>query len=121
MTWPRVDRSVALNQDEGKPVISPDLGLASDSQRTNAAHWVRFRRLMAWMLVFSVACVAAAIFWLKSQGVVLHLHFMIAMGLGISLSLMLAAGLMGLVFVSSRIGIDDAVIDLPPPDVGEER
>ena len=94
---------------------------AAELQRTNAAHWARFRRLMAWMLVFSLACVAAAIFWMRSQGVVLHLHFMIAMGLGIALSLMLAAGLMGLVFVSSRTGVDDAVVDLPPPDKGEER
>ena len=82
------------------------------SETLNAVHWRRFRRLMAWMLALSLVCVAAALWWMRAQGVALHLHLMIAMGLGIALSLMLAAGLMGLVFVSSRTGIDDGVADL---------
>lgn len=87
----------------------------------NGEHWRRFRRLMIGMFVFSLAMVGCAIWWMRAQGVVLHLHFMIAMGLGIALSLMLAAALMGLVFLSSRAGIDDAVDDLRDGDRGEER
>ena len=89
--------------------------------RTQTAHWRWFRRLMAWMLLFSLAMVALAMWWMHTQGVVMHLHFMIAMGLGIALSLMLGAGLMGLVFVSSRAGIDDGVTDLSPGEAGGER
>jgi len=85
--------------------------MQSDSS-ANAVHWRRFRRLMAWMLALALLCVGIAVLWMRAEGVVLHLHFMIAMGLGITLSLMLAAGLMGLVFVSSRTGVDDGVADL---------
>lgn len=87
----------------------------------NAEHWRRFRRLMLWMFGFSLAVVGLALWWMRAQGVVLHLHFIIAMGLGIALSLMLAAGLMGLVFVSARSGVDDGVAELSEGDVGEER
>ena len=90
-------------------------------QRTNAEHWRWFRRLMVWMFAFSLAVVAVAVTWLVRTGTPMHLHFLIAMGLGITLSLMLGAGLMGLVFVSARTGMDDAVIDLPENDTGEER
>ena len=95
--------------------------LADAGQRTNAAHWRWFRRLMAWMFAFSLTVVAVAVTWLVRTGTPMHLHFLIAMGLGITLSLMLGAALMGLVFVSSRTGIDDGVIELPEHDNGEER
>lgn len=88
---------------------------------TKAGHWRWFRRLMAWMMVFSLSMVALAIWWMHAQGVVLHLHFMIAMGLGIALSLMLAAGLMGLVFVSSRTGVDERVGDMSGESGGEQQ
>lgn len=88
--------------------------MGDETPLTKATHWRWFRRLMAWMLLFSLAMVALAIWWMHAQGVELRLHFMIAMGLGIALSLMLGAGLMGLVFVSSRSGVDDGVTDFSP-------
>ena len=94
---------------------------ANGDQRTNAEHWRWFRRLMLWMFAFSLGVVALAVAWLVHMDTPMHLHFLIAMGLGITLSLMLGAGLMGLVFVSSRTGIDDEVADLPGDDSGEER
>lgn len=90
------------------------------SAAPNAEHWQRFRRLMAWTLALSLVCVGIAAWWMHTQGVVLRLHFMIAMALGIVLSLMLGAGLMGLVFFSARTGIDDGVADLSD-GVGGER
>ena len=94
---------------------------AERGQRSNAEHWRWFRRLMLWMFGFSLSVVALAVTWLVHVGTPMHLHFLIAMGLGITLSLMLGAALMGLSFVSARTGIDDAVIDLPENDTGEER
>lgn len=88
----------------------------ADGQRTNAEHWRRYRRLMVWMFGFSLSVMALAVWWLIRTGTPMHLHFLIAMGLGIVLSLMLGAGLMGLVFVSARTGIDDGVVELPEPD-----
>lgn len=97
--------------------------MAADSnhygERTSAQHWKRYRRLMIWMFAFSLTVVALAVTWLVQTGTPMHIHFLIAMGGGIVLSLMLAAGLMGLVFVSSRTGIDDGVAELPEPGNGE--
>ena len=76
---------------------------------------------MLWMFAFSLVMVALAVLWLVYTGTPLRLHFLIAMGLGITLSLMLGAGLMGLVFVSSRTGMDDGVAELPEDDAGESR
>ena len=86
--------------------------MLSEPPPSNAVHWRRFGRLMAWMVPVSLACVGIAIWWMVSQGVALHLHFIIAMTLGITLSVLLGAGLMGLVFVSARTGVDDGVDDL---------
>lgn len=94
--------------------------MADEAPRTKAAHWRWFRRLMAWMLLFSLAMVALAIWWMSAQGVTLRPHFVIAMGLGIALSLMLGAGLMGLVFVSSRSGADERVGDFTGDGDGGE-
>lgn len=95
--------------------------MPDEAPHAPSAHWRWFGRLMAWMLLFSLAMVALAMWWMHEQGVEMRLHFMIAMGLGIALSLMLGAGLMGLVFVSSRAGIDDGVADLSPGEAGGER
>lgn len=73
---------------------------------------------MALMLAIAVVAVAGSLWLLHRQGTVLHLQFMIAMGLGIGVSLLLAGALMGLVFMSANSGHDDAVIDpLTPGDV----
>ena len=89
--------------------------------RNQAAHWRWFRHLMAWVFALSLVVTALAIWWLWATGTPLRLQFLIALTLGIILSLMLAAGLMGLVFVSARSGIDDDVADLPENDEGTER
>ncbi|MGI4880498.1 MAG: hypothetical protein ACRYG4_23775 [Janthinobacterium lividum] len=72
---------------------------------------------MAFMFGIAIVAVTGSLWLLHSQGTVLHLHFMIAMGLGITVSLLLAGVLMGLVFVSANSGHDDAVID---PRLNEE-
>lgn len=91
------------------------------SDTAPADHWPRFRRLMLWTAGIAVLAVAVALLWLRGQGVALGLHFVVALTLGIVLSLLLGAALMGLVFLSARSGADDAVRDLPPGDSGEER
>ncbi|MBV8971001.1 MAG: hypothetical protein JO290_01785 [Sphingomonadaceae bacterium] len=71
--------------------------------------WRHFRRLMGWMAAIAVATIAVALAVLHAEGVVLRLHFVIALALAIGLSVLLAGGLMGLVFASHRGGYDDAV------------
>lgn len=91
---------------KGKPLppTQPD-------RPASALHWRRFRRLMAFMLTVAVIAVSTALWLLHRDGVVMHFHFVVAMGLGITVSLLLAGALMGLVFLSSNSGHDDAVID----------
>ena len=79
----------------------------------NAAHaWARYRRLMKWMGVLTGAVVVAtlATFYWFTGGV--SVHFFIATALGIGVMMMLTAGLMGLVFLSSGTGHDESVSDL---------
>lgn len=79
-------------------------------------HWRRFRRLMMLMVGLAAVAIAGALALLHNEGVVLHMQFMIALGLGIGVSLLLAGALMGLVFVSANSGHDRAVHDTPASD-----
>lgn len=64
--------------------------------------------LIAGALAFVAgAVIAAVIAWASAGPVEISVHGWIALGLGVSLTLALGAGLMGLVFYSSRRGFDD--------------
>lgn len=86
----------------------------SDSRPAAKTHWRRFRRLMAFMLTIAAIAIVGALWFLKSTGTVLHWQFVLALGLGIGVSLLLAGALMGLVFLSANSGHDDAVLDSHP-------
>lgn len=88
---------------------APHPGSAEGGSRPPGDHWRRFRRLMALMTGVALATAGIAIWQLRADGVPFHLHFVIAMGGGIIIALLLAGGLMGLAFVSNRSGHDDAV------------
>lgn len=70
---------------------------------------------MLLMTVVALGTVGIAVWKMRADGVPFHLHFMIAMGGGIVLALLLAGALMGLAFVSNRSGHDEAVSDHEPP------
>lgn len=78
-------------------------------QRAPADHWRRFRRLMLLMVVAAIGTAGLAVWQMRAEGVPLHLHFVIAMGGGIIIALLLAGALMGLAFVSNRSGHDETV------------
>ena len=82
---------------------------SNQSQRSSSNHWRRFRRLMLLMTVVAFGTAGFAVWQMRADGVPFHLHFMIAMGGGIIIALLLAGALMGLAFVSNRSGHDDAV------------
>jgi hypothetical protein len=73
--------------------------------------WARYWRLMRWMLVFSLLVTVAALttFW-WFNGMV-SIHFFIATAGAVIVSIMLMAALMGLVFLSSGTGHDEAIED----------
>ena len=78
-------------------------------QRAPADHWRRFRRLMLLMVVAAIGTASLAIWQMRAEGVPFHLHFVVAMGGGIIVALLLAGVLMGLAFVSNRSGHDETV------------
>lgn len=94
-----------------------------DDPEYAAFAWARYRRLMGWMALFTLACVAVALTLLTLMNGWMSIHFYIATGAGIGASMLLTAALMGLVFLSSGTGHDEAVDnrimdedgnDLPP-------
>lgn len=86
--------------------------MSDKRQRPQADHWRRFRRLMALMVAVALLTAGGSVWWMLHDGVPFHLHFVIAMGGGIFLALLLAGTLMGLAFVSNRSGHDAEVVEL---------
>lgn len=78
----------------------------------NAAHaWARYRRIMRWMGLVALAVIAGVWIWLYASFGLVSIHLYIASALGIGLTIMLMAALMGLVFLSSGTGHDEAIED----------
>lgn len=73
--------------------------------------WNRYWRLMRWMLAFTVVVTAIVLFAFWWKYGFLSIHFFIAPALAIVVSMMLTAALMGLVFLSSGSGHDEAIED----------
>lgn len=78
------------------PIPSPRLSLL-----------VRFRRIMRWMALFSIAIAALAVAIVARGDNGVHIHMLIATALGAGLTVLLATALMTLAFLSSKSGHDD--------------
>jgi uncharacterized protein (DUF2062 family) len=82
----------------------------SDPEHARVA-WARYRKLMKWMLGAAIAAVVASLVYLGSGGGPLPVHMVIATIAGVGFSVLLAAALMGLVFLSSGSGHDEDAAD----------
>jgi hypothetical protein len=71
----------------------------------------RFWRLLAITGIVAVAAIIAALWYAHASGTPLRLHFVVAMSLGIGLTLLLAGALMGLLFFSARSGHDEGAFE----------
>lgn len=82
-----------------------------DNPEYAAFAWARYRRLMGWMfaLTLMVTAVVLGLFWWQNGMV--SIHFFIATAIAIISSVMLTSALMGLVFLSSGTGHDEAIDD----------
>lgn len=77
-----------------------------------AAHaWARFRMLMRWMLLAAALAAAGALWWLRATYGPLHWVTIAATIGGVIGTVMMAAALMGLAFLSSGTGHDENVRD----------
>jgi hypothetical protein len=87
-----------------------------DDPATAALAWARFRRFVkAWSL-FTLAVVAAVLGWLMASRGFESVHLYLAMAIGVGVTMALGGALMGLAFVSSGSGHDEAVRDYTPDD-----
>ncbi len=83
-----------------------------DSDQTSRTAWARYRTLMLGMGIVSIVAVILALLFLHfSLPHGLTIHMIIATTAGVGLSVMLGAALMGLVFLSSGSGHDEAIED----------
>jgi ABC-type multidrug transport system fused ATPase/permease subunit len=82
-----------------------------DDPEYAAFAWKRYWRLMRWMLAVTtlVTIIALGAFWYNNGFV--SIHFFIATAGAIVGAMMLTAALMGLVFLSSGTGHDEAIDD----------
>lgn len=80
-----------------------------DDETTAAFAWKRWRRLMALVAAITAVTITAALAFFYAQDEPVSIHFYIAVTLGIGLTMMLGGALMGLVFLSSGTGHDDAI------------
>lgn len=71
--------------------------------------WGRFRRLLKWMAAVAALAAGVAVALLWHLVGPLPIHMAIATALGVGLSVLMAAVLMGLIFLSSGTGHDAAV------------
>lgn len=74
--------------------------------------WARYKRLMRRIALVALAFTAAVLLYLQDGDSEASIHYYLAIGLGVFGTIMLTAGLMGLVFLSSGTGHDESVTDL---------
>ena len=82
-----------------------------DDPERAAFAWARYRRLMRWMMLVTITMVLGSMYRLYRSNGLVSVHFYIATALGIGFAMLLMSALMGLVFLSSATGHDDAIID----------
>ncbi len=81
----------------------------------NAAHaWARYRQIMKLLMTVTVITVAVALGLLFAFNGAISVHYYIAVALGISFTMLLGGGLMGLAFLSNGTGHDESVDNRMP-------
>jgi hypothetical protein len=78
----------------------PDYGRA-------AAAWKRYWAIMRWMALLAVVTVLLSLIYLERSGGPVPIHMLIATIAGVGLTVLVGTGLMGLLFVSNRSGMDE--------------
>lgn len=82
-----------------------------DDPDSAAFAWARWKQMMRLMGAVTAATVVAVLLYLWFTQPLLTIHFYIATGLGVGVSMLLMSALMGLVFMSNGTGHDDSVGD----------
>jgi hypothetical protein len=83
----------------------------TDERIANPHAWARYWRMMRWMGLLALACVAVALLYFRWGGEPVPLPMAIAASVGIFLTVMVGTGLMLLAFLSHGSGHDEAAAD----------
>lgn len=87
------------------------------TDKSISSHWARFRRLFRAVALLGALLAAGALAWMYRAGTPMPWPAVLAVGLGVFLTVLLTGALMGLVFASSRSGHDAAVGDTDPGEL----
>lgn len=85
-----------------------------DDDRYAAFAWGRFRRVLGWMTAAAALSAAACWWWIDSAYGPLGWVATLALLGGVFATIVMAGALMGLAFLSSGSGHDEAVRDFDP-------
>ncbi|WEK45476.1 MAG: hypothetical protein P0Y56_10565 [Candidatus Andeanibacterium colombiense] len=84
-----------------------------DDPRIAAHAWSRFRKILRWMGFAALVAISIAWAALYADNGFISIHLYIAAALGIGVTIMVGAALMGLAFLSSGTGHDASVARRP--------
>ena len=82
-----------------------------DDPDTAAHAWARYKRLMRFMMVITLMMVGASFVALYRRNGLVSAHLYVATALMVGFAMLLTSALMGLVFLSSGTGHDEAIAD----------
>lgn len=106
--WRQIaNRGIAAGAGEAHLRVMPLHSPLDDPDAARFA-WGRFRRLMLWMGLATLAVIAVTLALLYRDLGFVSIHFFVATALGVGFAMMLVAALMGLVFLSNGTGHDAA-------------
>ena len=71
----------------------------------------RFKRILRWSALLSAVIAAIAVIAVQHGDPQLHIHMLVATGIGVFSTMLLGTGLMSLIFLSNRSGHDASAAD----------
>lgn len=89
-----------------------------DDPQTAAHAWARYRRVMRFMFGLTLGVVIIALALIYRQVGMSSIQLFIAVALGIGFTMLLMSALMGLMFLSSGTGHDEALDDRDDSSAG---
>ena len=100
-----LDEAATNRQRSAMTESKPSLNDTNNAQLA----WARYRTTLKWMMIPSAAAAVGALLWMHYYGGGLTIAVALATTFGVGLTVMMAAALMGLVFLSSGSGHDEDV------------
>jgi hypothetical protein len=104
------NQHLARNHDKGQKRIMEKISALDDPDYAAFA-WARFRKLMGWMFGVSIIAALSLLTYIHYSVADVPILIMVMIFVGMMVTLLLMAALMGLVFLSSGSGHDEAVMD----------